>query len=71
MKAALKTGNGEFEIGQAGTPELQGPDWVLARVKVSGICGTDLRHWKKEEPELAHKIMGTSWPARWLRWVAR
>ncbi|MFC3196709.1 zinc-binding dehydrogenase [Parapedobacter deserti] len=58
MKAALKTENGEFEIGEAGTPELQGPDWVLAKVKVAGICGTDLRHWKKEEPELVHKIMG-------------
>ena len=30
----------------------------MARIKVSGICGTDLRHWKKEEPELECKIMG-------------
>jgi L-iditol 2-dehydrogenase len=37
---------------------LQGPDWVRARVRVAGICGTDLRHWQKHEPELACHIMG-------------
>jgi L-iditol 2-dehydrogenase len=58
MKAALKTANGEFEINEVELPRLQHPDWVLARVKVSGICGTDLRHWKKEEPDLVCKIMG-------------
>jgi L-iditol 2-dehydrogenase len=58
MTAALKTGGGEFEIGEVSTPKLQGPDWVIARVKVAGICGTDLRHWKKPEKELECKIMG-------------
>jgi L-iditol 2-dehydrogenase len=58
MKAALKTASGEFELDDVQAPSLQQPDWVLARVKVSGICGTDLRHWKKEEPELECKIMG-------------
>jgi L-iditol 2-dehydrogenase len=58
MKAALKTKDGDFEIDQVSTPELQQPDWVLARVRVAGICGTDLRHWKKPEHELACKIMG-------------
>lgn len=58
MTAALKTGGGEFEIDQVDTPKLQGPDWVVARVKVAGICGTDLRHWKKSEKELECKIMG-------------
>jgi L-iditol 2-dehydrogenase len=58
MKAALKTAKGEFEIEDVEAPKLQKPDWVLAKVKVTGICGTDLRHWKKEEPELACKIMG-------------
>ncbi|RVU00478.1 alcohol dehydrogenase [Mucilaginibacter limnophilus] len=58
MKAALKTENGEFEIQDVEAPKVEKPDWVLARVRVSGICGTDLRHWKKDEPELVHKIMG-------------
>lgn len=58
MKAALKTAEGTFELKEVKRPEIAGPDWVLAKIKVSGICGTDLRHWKKEEPELVHKIMG-------------
>ncbi|RYG48584.1 alcohol dehydrogenase [bacterium] len=58
MKAALKTIEGTFEVGSADMPALQGEDWVRARVRVAGICGTDLRHWKKEEPELECHIMG-------------
>jgi L-iditol 2-dehydrogenase len=58
MKAAFKTLEGTFEIGEANTPALAGPDWVVAKVRVAGICGTDLRHWKKEDPELECKIMG-------------
>jgi L-iditol 2-dehydrogenase len=58
MQAALKTADGEFEIQQVDRPELKKPDWVLARIKVSGICGTDLRHWHKHEPHLECRIMG-------------
>lgn len=58
MKAALKTINGDFEVKEVAKPEIPHPDWVLTRVKVAGICGTDLRHWHKEEPELECKIMG-------------
>jgi len=58
MKAALKTPRGDFEVKDVATPPLPGPDWVRARVRVAGICGTDLRHWKVEEPELVGKIMG-------------
>lgn len=58
MKAALKTEDGRFEISNVQTPELPGPDWAVVRVKVAGICGTDLRHWEKPEPENVGKIMG-------------
>ncbi|RZJ31372.1 MAG: alcohol dehydrogenase [Flavobacterium sp.] len=58
MTAALKTADGKFTIEEVDIPDLQKSDWVLARVKVSGICGTDLRHWKEHEPELECKIMG-------------
>ncbi|CAN5366593.1 sorbitol dehydrogenase [soil metagenome] len=58
MKAALKTATGEFEVTEVETPKIPHPDWVLARIRVAGICGTDLRHWKKEEPEFEHHIMG-------------
>lgn len=58
MLAALKTAHGDFELQEVAIPQITHPDWVLARVRVAGICGTDLRHWKKEEPELECKIMG-------------
>ncbi len=58
MKAALKTEDGTFDLRDVEAPALQGDDWVRARVRVAGICGTDLRHWKKHEPELACHIMG-------------
>ncbi|MEZ2337386.1 zinc-binding dehydrogenase [Mucilaginibacter sp. RCC_168] len=58
MKAALKTEEGTFEMENVGRPKLEKADWVLARIRVAGICGTDLRHWKKAEHELTCKIMG-------------
>jgi len=58
MTAALKTEKGDFSIAEVEIPQLQKPDWVLAKIKVAGICGTDLRHWKVEDPHLACKIMG-------------
>lgn len=58
MKAALKTADGRFEVKEVERVQIPAPDWVLARVKVSGICGTDLRHWEKHEPDLECKIMG-------------
>ncbi|VWX55137.1 zinc-binding dehydrogenase [Novosphingobium sp. 9U] len=58
MKAALKTQEGTFEVREVDQPELPGPDWVLVRVRIAGICGTDLRHWRKHEADLAGHIMG-------------
>lgn len=58
MKAALKTAEGTFEVREVERPIIPAPNFVLARVRVAGICGTDLRHWKKHEPELECHIMG-------------
>ena len=58
MTAALKTAEGTFDIQQVERVTIPAEDWVVARIKVSGICGTDLRHWKKHEPDLECKIMG-------------
>ena len=58
MKAALKTAEGTFQVTETERPIIPAPDFVLARVRVAGICGTDLRHWKKHEPELECHIMG-------------
>lgn len=58
MKAALKTAEGTFVVTEVERPLLPASNFVLARVRVAGICGTDLRHWKKHEPELECHIMG-------------
>lgn len=58
MKAALKTAEGTFQVKDVEVVKIPAPDWVKVRVMVSGICGTDLRHWKKEEHDLECKIMG-------------
>ena len=58
MKAALKTAEGRFEIAEVERPIIPTSDFVLARVRVAGICGTDLRHWNKAEPELECHIVG-------------
>ncbi|ACU62644.1 zinc-dependent alcohol dehydrogenase [Chitinophaga pinensis] len=58
MHAAVKTADGKFDLQEVDTPHIARPDWVVARVRVSGICGTDLRHWKKAEAPLTGKIMG-------------
>jgi len=58
MRAALKKEDGTFSIEDVERPVLATSDWVIARVRVAGICGTDLRHWKKHEPELACHIVG-------------
>lgn len=58
MKAARKTADGRFEIAEVEDPRLPADDWVKARVRMAGICGTDLRHWEKPEEELHCCIMG-------------
>ncbi len=58
MKAALKTADGRFTIEEVEEPALPAADWVKVRIRVAGICGTDLRHWKKPEGELRCCIMG-------------
>ena len=58
MKAALKTADGRFEIAEVERPIIPTSDFVLALVRVAGICGTDLRHWNKAEPELECHIVG-------------
>nr|WP_317892251.1 zinc-binding dehydrogenase [uncultured Sphingomonas sp.] len=58
MKAALKTAEGTFVVTEVERPILPASNFVLARVRVAGICGTDLWHWKKHEPELECHIMG-------------
>ncbi len=58
MKGAVKTADGTFRVEEVDEPLLPEHGFAKVRVRVAGICGTDLRHWKKAEPELEYHIMG-------------
>lgn len=58
MKAALKTADGRFSIEEVEDPRLPAADWVKVRIRVAGICGTDLRHWQTPDASLRCCIMG-------------
>jgi threonine dehydrogenase-like Zn-dependent dehydrogenase len=58
MKAAVKTTQGSFEIKDVPTPEVTRPDYVLAKVRSAGVCGSDLRWWKIPRPQLVGRITG-------------
>lgn len=58
MKAALKTADGRFTIADVEEPVLPAADWAKVRIRVAGICGTDLRHWEKPDEHLHCCIMG-------------
>jgi L-iditol 2-dehydrogenase len=58
LKAAVKTAQGDFEIKEVDNPKITRPDYALAKVKVAGICGTDLRHWKVPDTKSVGKIVG-------------
>jgi L-iditol 2-dehydrogenase len=58
MRAAVKTAEGTFRLEDVEEPQIPAANFVKVRVRVAGICGTDLRHWKKHEPQLECNIMG-------------
>lgn len=58
MKAAIKNEEGTFDLKEVDEPAIPTPDFVKVRVRVAGICGTDLRHWRKPEESLCGKITG-------------
>jgi len=58
MKAAVKTAAGDFEIKQVPVPEITQPDYVLAKVRAAGVCGSDLHFWKVPRPEIVGRITG-------------
>jgi len=58
MKAAIKTAQGTFEIKDVPIPEVTRPDYVLAKVRAAGVCGSDLRWWKVPRPQLVGRITG-------------
>jgi threonine dehydrogenase-like Zn-dependent dehydrogenase len=60
MKAAVFNGKGDFEIREVPYPQLE-PDGVIVKVKVAGICGSDLhgyRRGSRGEMRLGHEFSG-------------
>ena len=58
MKAAVKTKAGDFEIKDVPMPEITQPNYVLAKVRAAGVCGSDLHSWKVPRPEAVGRITG-------------
>ena len=50
MKAAMISKPGEISIRQIEKPCITGPKQVLVRVKLTGICGSDVHIYKGENP---------------------
>ena len=57
-KAAVKTAEGTFEIKDVPMPEITQPDYVLVKVRGSGVCGSDLHSWKVPNPAAVGRITG-------------
>ena len=57
-KAAVKTAEGDFEIKEVPMPEITSPDYVLIKVRGSGVCGSDLHSWKVPRPGSVGRIPG-------------
>jgi len=58
MKAAVWTAEGTLKITDVPRPEIKAPNEVLARVRASGICGSDLHGWKVPNPQRVGRISG-------------
>jgi L-iditol 2-dehydrogenase len=58
MRAAVKNAEGTFDLKEVDEPIIPTDDFVKVRVRVAGICGTDLRHWRKPDPEAVGRIEG-------------
>jgi threonine dehydrogenase-like Zn-dependent dehydrogenase len=58
MKAAVWTAEGVLELKDVTKPRIEKPNMVLARVKASGICGSDLNRWRVSSPERIGRITG-------------
>lgn len=58
MNAALKMAEGTFSIAEVERPAIVDSNFVLARVRVAGICALICAIGKKAEPELECHIFG-------------
>lgn len=56
MNAVVLKSPGVLEYMEVPTPKLAHPEEVLIAVKACGICGSDLRYWKGENPWALHTL---------------
>jgi 2-desacetyl-2-hydroxyethyl bacteriochlorophyllide A dehydrogenase len=57
MQAAILHGPRDLRVQPASTPAL-GPDDVLVRVSMAGLCGTDYRIWTGDRPVRYPRVLG-------------
>ncbi len=55
MKACVLRAPGKVECAEVPLPTLP-PDWVLMRVESCGVCGSDLRYFRGENPWALHTL---------------
>lgn len=48
MKAIILSGQRQALLTEKPEPQLPGPDWVLLKTRVAGICGSDLHYFISE-----------------------
>jgi len=58
MRAAVWTAEGILEVKDVHMPKILNPNMVLAKVRASGICGSDLHNWRRPNPRLTGRITG-------------
>ncbi len=58
MKAAVWTAEGTLTVTDVPKPHLRGAQDMVARVRASGICGSDLHGWRVPRPERVGRITG-------------
>ena len=50
MKAAIISKPGDISVQEMEMPKITSPTQVLVRVKLTGICGSDVHIYKGENP---------------------
>lgn len=63
MKAAVLHGPRELRVEAASAPSV-GPDEVLVRVSLAGLCGTDYRIWTGDRAVAYPRVMGHEFVGR-------
>lgn len=65
MKAAIISKPGDISVQEMEMPKITSPTQVLVRVKLTGICGSDVHIYKGENPFATYPVYSAmNLPAR-------